>query len=235
MLFMTTRGNGATEPAVFISYRGGDERWAPDLVYTALTAEFGEGVVFKAGYDLRAGEEFPAILEQRAASCPVMIVCIGPGWLVARNADGTRRLDEPDDWVRREVEIALRNGNDVIPLLLGSLDEISIPTVSELPPDLAPLVRRQAFRLEPGGRLRITLPDLAARVADLVPGLARRIEKESGSAIVARIRIGDLRGKATAVRAHEGVTRPIDADVQVDRVSKSGEAMAVDMPHQGRG
>jgi len=233
---MTTRGsNGTAEPAVFISYRGGDERWAPDLVYTALTAEFGEGVVFKAGYDLRAGEDFPAILEQRAASCPVMIVCIGPGWLAARSVDGIRRLDESDDWVRREVEIALRNGNDVIPLLLGSLDEISIPAASELPPDLAPLVRRQAFRLEPGGRLRITLPDLVARIADLVPGLARRTEKESGSAIVARIRIGDLRGKATAVRAHEGVTRPIDADVEVDRVAETGEAMAVDLLHRGHG
>lgn len=161
-------------PSIFISYRGGDETWAPDLVFTSLAAAFGTDAVFKAGYGLRAGQDYPPILERMAAACSIMLVCIGPRWLAAENAAGVRRLDEPTDWVRREIDIALRAGNHVIPLLLGSQDAVVIPPPEELPPDIAPLARRQAFRLEPGGRLRTTLPDLTARLAELVPSLAMR-------------------------------------------------------------
>jgi len=162
------------KPLIFISYRGGDAQWAPDLVHNDLAAKFGKSAVFKAGPSLRAGDEFPLILENMAASCPVMLVCIGPQWLTAKNPDGTRRLDDTHDWVRREIELALTNSNRVVPLLLGNRNEISIPAPQDLPADIAPLVRRQAVWLEPGGRLRITLPDLAAQLADLVPDLAER-------------------------------------------------------------
>ncbi|MEY9932550.1 hypothetical protein ABH926_007201 [Catenulispora sp. GP43] len=220
-------------PYVFISYRGGDAAWAPDLVYTALKAEFGEEAVFKAGFNLRAGDEYPPVLEDRAASCPVMLVCIGPRWVAAQNADGTRRLDDSNDWVRREIELALRNGNVVIPLLLGNPDEISIPAPQNLPPDLAPLVNRQAFRLEPGGRLRMTLPDLIAQLVKLVPELGRRSTDTRGGTITAKMQIGNLRGKAAAVRAHEGISHQIDAEMKVDDLAETGDATVVDLLARG--
>lgn len=216
-------------PSVFISYRGGDERWAPDLVYAGLVGEFGADAVFKAGFTLRAGDDYPPLLAEHAASCPVMLVCIGPRWLGARDIDGSRRLDDPGDWVRREIEISLRNGNHVIPLLLGNLDEIAIPPPEDLPADIAPMAQRQAFRLEPGGRLRLTLPDLADRIVDLVPGLRRRTPRESGGTINAKLRVGRLDGKATAVRASGGVVHRIDAEVEVDEVGAAGEAVTVDL------
>lgn len=221
-------------PSIFISYRGGDEPWAPDLVYTALAAEFGEGALFKAGFNLRAGDKFPPILEQHAASCRVMLVCIGPHWVAAQNADGTQRLEDGNDWVRREIEIALRKGNHVIPVLLGNRDDISVPKPEDLPTDIAPLIQRQAFRLEPGGRLRITLPDLAARVAELVPGLATRTSNAGGGTITAKMRIGKLKGKATALRAYEGVPSQIDAAVEIEDVAETGAAITVDLqPRDG--
>jgi len=222
-------------PAVFISYRGGDAPWAPDLVYTALKAEFGEEAVFKAGFNLRAGNDYPPTLEEMAASCAVMLVCMGRHWIAAQNTDGTRRLDDSHDWVRREIELSLRNGNVVIPLLLGNPDEISIPSPQDLPPDIAPLVRRQAFRLEPGGRLRITLPDLIAQLVELVPELGRQSTDTRGGTITARMQIGNLRGKAAAVRTHEGTSHQIDAEMKVDDLAETGDATVVDLLARGHG
>lgn len=199
-------------PAIFISYRGGDEVWAPDLVYTSLVGEFGAEAVFKAGFNLRAGELFPPVLEERAASCQVMLVCIGPRWLAPRSADGTRRLDDVDDWVRKEIEISLRNGNHVIPLLLGNLNDISVPAPEDVPADIAPLVERQAFRLEPGGRLRITLPDLAARLAELVPGLQRCGMDGSAVDMVVHQDASRIDGQMTAYRG-----RPIGGHIEIDQ------------------
>lgn len=222
-------------PSIFISYRGGDAEWAPDLVHIALAEAFGSDAVFKAGFSLLPGDEYPQILEDMAASCPVMLVCIGRQWLTAQNPDGTRRLDDTDDWVRREIELALRNGNKVIPLLLGNHGDITIPAEEDLPPNIAPLARRQAFRLEPGGRLRITLPDLVARVADLVPSLTRRRPTAPGT-ITAKLQIGSMDGgKAAAVRMHEGALHSIDADVNVDTLSGNGEATVVDLLPRDRG
>ena len=222
------------KPLIFISYRGGDAQWAPDLVHTSLAATFGKSAVFKAGPSLRAGDDFPPILEDMAASCPAMLVCIGPQWLAAKNPDGTRRLDDTDDWVRREIELALTNGNRVVPLLLGNRDEISIPAQRELPADIAPLIRRQAVRLEPGGRLRITLPDLATQLADMVPGLAERKRSRDNISIKAEADIREVEGRAVVVRADGSEPRKVEAKLKIDVITATGEVTVVDLLQQPR-
>lgn len=224
------------KPLIFISYRGssGNDKWAPDLVHDALAGKFGRSAVFKAGPSLRAGDEFPPILDEMAASCPVMLVCIGPEWLAAQNGDGTRRLDDPDDWVRREIELALKNGNRVVPLLLGDRDEISIPAPEDLPADIAPLAYRQAVRLEPGGRLRITLPDLARQLADMVPDLAKRKRNRDKSGIKAAAEVGEVQGKAVVVRADGTEPRRVDAKLKADVITATGEVTVVDLIQRPR-
>jgi hypothetical protein len=159
---------------IFISYRGSDQHWATEFVYARMTEAFGADAVFKAGNSLRAGQEYPAILRGKAASCPVMLACIGPGWLTAAGADGGRRLDVPDDWVREEIAISLRAGNQVVPLLLGNHGEVSVPAPDRVPEPIRDLVYRQAWRLAPGGGLDATVPQLIDRLAEMVPELDGR-------------------------------------------------------------
>jgi len=222
-------------PMIFVSYRGSDEPWASELVYTGMAAAFGTKAVFKAGHSLQAGETYPPILEQMASSCPIMLVCIGPSWLAAQAADGARRLEEHDDWVRREIELALRAGNHVIPLLLGNRDEVVIPAPEQLPAAIAPLAYRQAFRLEPGGRLRITLPDLAARLRDLVPSLPAQLPAAAGLAV--RQKIGRVEGRAILLRGSESVTLRGDFVQDIDTLASTGEAITLDLvpPDPGMG
>jgi hypothetical protein len=173
---------------IFISYRGSDQNWATELVYARMTEAFGVDAVFKAGNSIRAGEDFPPILRRAAASCPVMLACIGPGWLTATTPDGGRRLDSPDDWVREEIAISLQAGNHVVPLLIGNHNEVSVPALDRVPEPIAAMIHRQAWRLAPGGGLDATIPMLVDRLAELVPELAerRRARSTAQSASTAR-------------------------------------------------
>jgi hypothetical protein len=69
---------------------------------------------------------------------------IGSDWLSMSGPDGTRRLDEPDDYVRREVGAALAAGVRVVPVLV---DRAELPTPEDLPDALRPLAQRQAVAL----------------------------------------------------------------------------------------
>jgi len=190
---------------IFISYRGSDQNWATELVYARMTEAFGANAVFKAGNALRIGEEFPPILREKAASCPVMLVCIGPGWLTASAPDGSRRLDSPDDWVGQEIAISLRAGNRVVPLLIGNYNEVKIPKVEEVPEQIRDMVYRQAWSLAPGRGLDATIPMLIDSLAELVPELAeRRITPTSGNA--ARVHHGT--SAAHGRLAPEGAASP---------------------------
>jgi TIR domain len=159
---------------IFINYRGSDQHWATELVYARMTEAFGVDAVFKAGNAIRVGEVFPEVLRRQAAACPVMLACIGPGWLTAGPDGGRPSLESPDDWVRSEIAIALRSGNHVVPLLIGNHDEVAVPAADRLPEDIRPMVDRQAWRLAPGAGLDVTVPTLVSSLAALVPELADR-------------------------------------------------------------
>ena len=159
---------------IFISYRGSDQNWATELVYTSMKEAFGAAAVFKAGNSLRVGEEFPPTLRSEAASCPVMLACIGPGWLTATAPDGSRRLDSPADWVREEIAIALQSGNHLVPLLLGNRNEVEVPKPDLVPESIRAMVDRQALWLAPGRGLEATVSMLVDQLAELVPELAER-------------------------------------------------------------
>jgi hypothetical protein len=84
-------------------------------------------------------------LESAVGSCRVLLAVIGPGWADARDAKGRRRLDDPDDFVRMEIESALRNPQVlVIPVLI---DGAVMPRTEELPVELAQLGMNQAIEI----------------------------------------------------------------------------------------
>jgi hypothetical protein len=86
------------------------------------------------------------VIDRAVASCDVMLVVIGTRWISITDGDGRRRLDDPDDFVRREIEAALERGIRVIPVLV---DGTTMPRSDLLPPSLVKLSRRQAVVLSP--------------------------------------------------------------------------------------
>jgi hypothetical protein len=76
----------------------------------------------------------------------VVLALIGDEWLTVVDRAGRRRIDDPNDFVRIEIEAALARGVRVIPILV---DGARMPQPAELPDPLVPLVRRQALELSP--------------------------------------------------------------------------------------
>jgi hypothetical protein len=93
---------------------------------------------------LEPGTNFVQKIESAVGSADALLVVIGRGWLDAKNADGERRLDNPEDFVRLEVALALAGEAVVIPVLVGGA---VMPAEEDLPPDLVPLAHRHALTL----------------------------------------------------------------------------------------
>lgn len=132
---------------VFVSYRRDDQAGFAGRLADVLVSTFGADNVFRDIEDIHPGEDFVVAIEKQLAVVDVMLVVVGPAWLtVSRN--GVRRLDEPDDFVRQEIEAGLRSGKAVLPVLVGGA---TMPAENDLPRSIAALARRQSFILSDVG------------------------------------------------------------------------------------
>jgi hypothetical protein len=104
------------------------------------------GQVFKDVDSLEPGDDWVEVITRVVGSCDVLLALIGDRWLTITDEDGRRRLDDPDDFVRLEIEAALARDVRVIPILV---EGARMPRATELPPSLAKLARRQALVLSP--------------------------------------------------------------------------------------
>ena len=129
---------------IFINYRRDDAKAPAGRLYDRLEAVFGPEQLFFDVDHIAAGQDFVKVLDDQVGSCAAMLSFVGPGWLDARDGDGRRRLDDPDDFVRLEIEAALTRGILLIPVLL---DNTPMPREDELPESLAGFARRNATRL----------------------------------------------------------------------------------------
>jgi len=145
---------------VFINYRGEDSHSYGALLHAELSRRFGPDLVFLDSESIPAGADYVQQVLNRVRQARVMLAVIGTRWLAAAGTDGGRRVDDPADWIRRELVEAFAAGVRVIPVLT---DGAQMPTEDELPADLAPLGRCQFRRL----RYRDASVDLARLVAEL--------------------------------------------------------------------
>ena len=131
---------------VFICYRRKDSQPFADRIYDWLERAFEPDNVFKDIDTIPLGRDFRRILEEAVIRCDALLVVIGPRWLGETDESGRRRVDDPGDWVRIEIETALERDIPVIPLLV---DEASFPREADLPPSLQKLVYRHGTPVRP--------------------------------------------------------------------------------------
>ena len=115
---------------IFISYRREDSADVTGRIYDRLVQRFGEHAVFKDVDSIPLGTDFRKHLESVIGQCAVVLVVIGDNWAAKDAKTGARRLDNPEDFVRVEIEWAMRRGIPVIPLLV---EGASMPPVESLP------------------------------------------------------------------------------------------------------
>ena len=130
---------------VFISYRRTDSSpWAGRL-RDSLSKRCFPGRIFRDIEEVPYGKDFVDAIDEALATADVALILIGPQWLDAADEGGSRRLDDPNDWVRIEIARALSRGDlPVIPVRLGGA---SVPASGSLPEPLRPLTRLNAIEL----------------------------------------------------------------------------------------
>jgi hypothetical protein len=131
-------------PSIFVCYRRDDAAAHARLLYDSLARSFRGNRVFMDIDALAAGADFVEAIRSTILRTDVMLAVIGPGWVNSRNAAGTRRLQDPGDYVRLEIATALTIGITVIPILVSGA---KIPPSSLLPEDIKSISRRQGFEL----------------------------------------------------------------------------------------
>src|SRR5260221_1432852 len=115
---------------IFISYRRTDTSGHARLLYEHLEKHF-PGEIFLDWNKLEDGDRWDQVIAKHLDECEALLIVIGQGWLHARDEEsGQRKLDSPNDWVRREVEIGLKRGVRVIPVLMG---DVKFPKSEHLP------------------------------------------------------------------------------------------------------
>jgi hypothetical protein len=153
----------ASGPKVFITYRREETAIHAGRLYDAMAARFGEANVFM-DVDMKPGVDFVERITEAVAACQVLIVVMGPRWATVEDEDGRARLADPEDFVRLEVEAALRRADVTpIPVLVAGA---KMPNRQDLPEEVRAITRRNALELsdlrwrQDVGRLMGTLDEL---------------------------------------------------------------------------
>jgi hypothetical protein len=129
---------------IFLSYRHADSAAATGRLNDAIGRRFGTEAVYMDRAATAWGEEWPSALENAISSAHIVIVVMGPNWIRDDDEFGRRLIDKPDDWVRREIELALSSRKMILPLLVDSAD---MPPREAFPPEIADITERHAISM----------------------------------------------------------------------------------------
>lgn len=171
---MGLRWSAPRKDRIFINYRRDDAGGFAGRLADSLGAYFGADRVFRDVTGIDYGHDFEQVIDAKLAESGAVVVVIGSSWSTVANAEGARRLDDPADYVIREISVALRSGVPVVPVLIGNA---GMPRPEDLPASLAGLTRRNAITVT-DERWEFDINRLAKVLAIDVPGsvVQRRLD-----------------------------------------------------------
>jgi hypothetical protein len=137
-----------TPHSIFVAYRRSDSLSMVARIRQGLIAHFGDGVLHLDMDSVPVGTDVRSYLGMGIAQSKVLLAIISPQWLTSIDPRSNRRIADPDDSVRIEIEAALKRGMPIVPVLV---DDARLPVASQLPLTLAELSSRNGMviRLEP--------------------------------------------------------------------------------------
>src|SRR6478672_7197392 len=229
--FVVFRGDPvAMAGKIFINYRRDDSIGMAGRLHDRLAQTFGRDKLFMDVDHIPAGTDFVAHLNSQVAECDVVLVVIGPNWLVAKDESGGRRLDNPDDFVAIEIAGALARDIRVIPVLV---DGARMPKASELPDSLKPLARRQAVDVRHahfGHDAEALVKRMREALGDHAAGPRRwRVRAAIGAAAVAVLLLIGWGGSAFIQHMQTTVEQTVQAELKAEQehqVKAAAEAEA---------
>ena len=132
---------------IFLSYRREDTAPYARLLQVELSERIPDAHIFMDLDSIEAGADFAEVIREAVSSSAVLMTLIGRQWATVADEEGRRRLDNPDDLVRFEVQTALERGVRVIPVLVDGAKPLR---QEQLPSELGKLARLNAYELSYG-------------------------------------------------------------------------------------
>ena len=166
---------------VFISYRRDDTAGYARALGDELAQQLGADRVFMDVDDIQPGQPFAQVIQHQVGAATVLLVLIGKRWLGEREGMPPR-IDDPHDFVRREVASGLASSARVIPVLL---DGAAMPAESQLPEELRALAGRNALEVD-NSRYAADIGRLLAAVRVALgepPATASRLQAAAGAGL----------------------------------------------------
>ena len=151
---------------ILISYRREDSADVTGRIYDRLIQQFGQEAVFEDVDSIPLGVDFRIYLDEQVAECDVFLAVIGRDWMKKQGSKGKSRLEDPGDFVRIELESALKRNIPVIPVLVRG---VSIPPAERLPASIQDLSYRNGISVRPD-------PDFHRDIDRLIEYLKHQIQ-----------------------------------------------------------
>lgn len=155
------------QPAVFICYRRLGTGPQSGRLFDHLARTYTNDGVFMDVDDISGGKKWHAEVTRALAQAKVMLAMIGPGWMTEVGDSGELRLFEPQDQVRREIELALDLDVTIIPVLV---DGAVMPRQSDLPESIRALTKFHAVPLQTGATFTTHMEAILAAVNQVTGG-----------------------------------------------------------------
>ena len=205
-------------PRIAISYRRQDSAAITGRIIDRLTAQYGSDSVFRDIEDIPLGVDFREHIDTMLAESNIALVIIGKRWF--GTARGRKRINDPADPVRVEVETALRRRMPVIPIFVeGS----GMPKADELPDSLRNLIYRNGLNVDSGRDFDQHIARLIRNIDPIIAEAARQAEEEKQRAEAARL-VEEERQRAEAARLVEGERQRAEAARLVEEERQRAEA-----------
>jgi hypothetical protein len=203
-------------PKLFISYRRDDTIGVAGRIYDRLAMHFGRDNVFMDVDAIPFGVDFRQHLNDAVSRCDVLVAVIGTTWLGSSQA-GLRRLDDPKDFVRIEIETALQRGIPVIPVLIAPA---SLALAADLPETLRELAYRNALEIDPGRDFHNHLDRLIRGIEFSTPESVP--DRSSGTPPKYYVYVSEHKIRMLYGQTSHGVAEPSDAALGFDINSPKG-------------
>ena len=161
---------GFSSRGIFLSYRREDAAPYALLLRFQLRERFPDTQVFMDMDSIEIGKDFREVINEAVHSSAVLVALVGRQWTALADGEGHRRLDDPDDLVRFEIQTALERDVLVIPVLVDGARPLRL---EQLPAGLQKLARLNALELSYGrynydaDRLFDVIQRVLAEVRDL--------------------------------------------------------------------
>ena len=193
----------APQQRVFISYRRSDCQPQANGLHDGLCHRMKSASIFMDIDSIPPGADFEQHIRAEIEICDVVLVLIGDNWLDPAPGTETRRIDEPDDFVRLEIESALASPRvRTVPVLV---EGAQMPRAAALPESIRPLARINAIELSD----RHWISDLE-RLAKLIERIGKEEQERAQRAVTGPG--AQAVSESPAASEPDGTVRLIDID-----------------------